>query len=603
MKTIYQFICAICVICGFCACEDFLDTDNLTMKDTSNFPVNETDAFQMVNGIYSVMNRNLADPEEDPFFIFDIASDDRLGGGSQSNIGAQGVDRLMNAYVDWMKPLWQQRYAGINRANNALETIDNVKEWSSPDKKNQLLCEIYFLRAWYYFNLAQVFNGVPLVLSTEPQNLPRSSADEVYAQIASDLKASIEAGPSTKYPEFGIGRVSKWAAEGMMARVWLFYTGFYGKSELPLVEGGSISKSQVVSWLEDCIQNSGYGLVSDQRNLWPYTNPYTAKDYPYTNEPIIVKTIVKTAAGTDSITGYKIKDGINWETDENIESMFAIKMSNKPGWSADSQLRHNRIVEFYNPRKTTEAAFPFSVQGYSNGPVCWKLWTDWAEDPDYAGDYRRVGSICKRADEIPGYKGDPAKEVENTDLLAKKYIGCEAWNEDHSGRYLSYGYYYGSENNRQTGLTQSLVWLRFADVLLMHSELTDGKTIYNGKSGLNAVRQRAGLGDLPYSLTLLKKERRYELCFEALRWNDLRRWGDVQELVKNQAGNPILNEGNPGEYAFTNDFMQRYNETGGGFFKIPEDQVILSEGVLEQNPGWGDGTNWTKGDLPYFKKK
>ncbi|MEE3446109.1 MAG: RagB/SusD family nutrient uptake outer membrane protein, partial [Prevotella sp.] len=170
------------------SCEDFLDTDNLTKKDTSNFPINETDAIQMVNGIYSVMNRNLADPEEDPFFIFDIASDDRLGGGSQSNIGAQGVDRLMNAYVDWMKPLWQQRYAGINRANNALETIDKVTEWSSPEKKNQLLCEIYFLRAFYYFNLAQVFNGVPLVLSTEAKNLPKSSPDEVYAQIASDLK-------------------------------------------------------------------------------------------------------------------------------------------------------------------------------------------------------------------------------------------------------------------------------------------------------------------------------------------------------------------------------------------------------------------------------
>ena len=597
MKTIYQLICAICVIFGFCACEDFLDTDNLTMKDTSNFPVNETDAIQMVNGIYSVMNRNLADPEEDPFFIFDIASDDRLGGGSQSNIGAQGVDRLMNSYVDWMKPLWQQRYAGINRANNALETIDKVTEWSSPDKKNQLLCEIYFLRGWYFFNLAQVFNGVPLVLSTEPQNLPKATPDEVYAQIASDMKKAIELGSATPYPSFGDGRVSKWAAEGMMARVWLFYTGFYSKSELPLPteEGGSISKDQVISWLEDCIQHSGYGLVSDQRNLWPYTNPYTAKDYPYTNEPIIVKT----AAGTDSITGYKIKDGINWETDENKENMFAIKMSNKPGWSADAQLRHNRIVEFYGLRKTTEAAFPFSVQGYSNGPVCEKLWTDWAADPDYAGDYRRVGSICDRAVEIPDYKGDPSKEVENTNLLAKKYIGCEAWNEDHSSRYLSYGYYYGSENNRQTGLTQSLVWLRFADVLLMHSELTNGKVIYNGKSGMNAVRQRAKLHDIPYSLQNLKKERRYELCFEALRWNDLRRWGDVQEKVKNQVGNHILNQGIPGEYAFTNDFMKRYTDTGGGFFKIPEDQVTLSEGVLEQNPGWGDGTNWVKGDLPY----
>ncbi len=575
-KKIKYIIASLFCVMLFAACDDFLDTDNLTMKDTSNFPLNETDAFQMVNGIYAVMNRNLADPEEDPFFIFDIASDDRLGGGSQSNIGAQGVDRLMNAYVDWMKPLWQQRYAGINRANNALESIDNVTNWTSETTKKQYLCEIYFLRAWYYFNLAQVFNGVPLVLSTVPQNLPRSTADEVYAQIASDLKNAIEIGPSTKYPDFGEGRVSKWAAEGMMARVWLFYTGFYQKSELPLAEGGSVSKSQVVAWLEDCIQNSGFGLVSDQRNLWPYTNPYTAKDYLYDQE-----------------------NNLNWETDENKESMFAIKMSNKAGWSADDHLRHNRIVEFYGLRKTNESAFPFSVQGYSNGPVCERLWTDWAEDPDYAGDYRRVGSICDRAVEIPNYPGDKAKEVENTNLLAKKYIGCEAYNEDHSGRYLSYAYYYGSENNRQSGLTQSLVWLRFADVLLMHAELSDGKVIYNGKNGVNAVRQRAGLGDIPYSLANLKKERRYELCFEALRWNDLRRWGDVAEKVKNQVGNKILNQGIAGEYAFTNDFMQRYKDTGGGFFKIPEDQVTLSEGVLEQNPGWGDGTNWAKGDLPY----
>ena len=578
-KNIFYLIAASLCVMFLSGCDDFLDTQNLTKKDTSNFPVNETDAIQMVNGIYSVMNRNLADPEEDPFFIFDIASDDRLGGGSQSNIGAQGVDRLMNSYVNWMNPCWSNRYKGINRANSALETIDNVTEWSSPAKKEQLLCEIYFLRSWYYFNLAQVFNGVPLVLSTEPQNLPRSTPDEVYAQIASDMKAAIDHGPSTRYPEFGDGRVSKWTAEAMMARIWLFYTGFYKKNELPLAEGGSISKSQVVTWLEDCIQNSGYGLVSDQRNLWPYTNPYTKPDYPYAKD-----------------------NDLNWETDENKENMFAVKMSNKGGWSADGQLRHNRIVEFYSLRKTNATAFPFSVQGYSNGPVCEKLWTDWAADPDYAGDYRRVGSICDRLVEIPDYPGDKAKEVENTNLLAKKYIGVEAWNEDHSSRYLSYGYYYGSENNRQTGLTQSLVWLRFADVLLMHSELTDGKPIYNGKSGLNAVRQRAGLKDVGYSLAALKKERRYELCFEAIRWNDLRRWGDVAEIVKNQEGNKILNEQGTGTYHFKQDFMQRYNDTQGGFFKIPEDQVTLSEGVLEQNPGWGDGTTWAKGDLPYSYK-
>jgi hypothetical protein len=212
-----------------------------------------------------------------------------------------------------------------------------------------------------------------------------------------------------------------------------------------------------------------------------------------------------------------------------------------------------------------------------------------------------VGSICDRLVEIPDYPGDKAKEVENTNLLAKKYIGCEAYNEDHSSRYLSYAYYYGSPNNRQTGLTQAIIWLRFADVLLMHSELTDGAVVYNGKSGLNAVRQRANLPDIAYSLQALKKERRYELCFEAIRWNDLRRWGDVQEIQNNQAGNKVLNEKYEGEFQWTVSFMDRYNATGG-FFKIPEDQVTLSEGVLEQNPGWGDGTNFAKGDLPYFKK-
>jgi len=57
-----------------------------------------------------------------------------------------------------------------------------------------------------------------------------------------------------------------------MARAFLFYTGFYGKSTMPVSGGGEVTKQQVISYLEDCINNSGHSLVSDQRNLWPYTN-------------------------------------------------------------------------------------------------------------------------------------------------------------------------------------------------------------------------------------------------------------------------------------------------------------------------------------------
>lgn len=575
-KNFLYIIAAAACLLLIGGCDDFLDTQSLTKKNTSNFPINETDAIQMVNGIYGVMNSNIKNITEDPFMLFDLASDDRLGGGSQSNTPAQAADRLMNSSISWLEPCWKYRYMGINRANSALATMDNVQSWSSDKMKGQLLCEAYFLRAFYYFNLAQVFGSVPLVLTTDPVNLPKSTPDEIYAQIASDLKAAIANGPSTKYPDFGEGRVSRWAAEGLMARVWLFYTGFYKKSDLPLAEGGSVTKDQVVAWLEDCIQNSGFGLVSDQRNLWPYSNQWTAPDYPYASE-----------------------NGLKWETNENKEIMFAVKMGNAGYSDSHDEMRFNRLPEYYGLRKTSEAAFPFNTQGYSNGPVCETLWTDWGADPDYAGDVRRVGSICDRRVELPNYKGDSAKEVENTFLLGKKYVGCGAYDHTTGTLYVAFSYFYGGKNSKQEGQMQSLVWLRFADVLLMHSELTDGKVIYNGKSGLNAVRARAGLGDKAYSLDLLKKERRYELCCEAIRWNDLRRWGNVSEIVKNQVGNTITNEKATGTYAFTVDFMKRYEETQGGFFKIPDSQVTLSEGVLEQNPGWGEGTDWARGDLPY----
>ena len=582
MKKI-TYICSL-AIGAMClvGCEDFLDTESLTKKNTGNFPKTEVDAQQMVAGIYTVMNNNLEYPESDPFFIFDLASDDRLGGGSQSNIGAQACDRLMCNKKDELLNLWDKRYQGIFRANNAIETMDNVSSWSSDEAKNQLLGEAYFLRAFYYFNLVQVFGEAPLRLKTAPENLPKSSADVIYAQIASDLKKAIEIFPAKRYPDFGEGKASKWAAEGMMARVWLFYTGFYNKTSLPLVDGGSVTKDQVVAWLADCITNSGHSLVTDQRNLWPYTNPFTARSYPYAHD-----------------------NGLVWETDENPESMFAVKMSNKGSFTAGEQ-RHNRIVEFYNPRKAGASSFPFNATGYSNGPVCETLWTDWAADPDYAGDYRREGSICKRAVEIPSYAGDAAKEVENTDLLCKKYLGCGAYSADSTTLYESYAMRYGGPNNKQTGLTQSLGWLRFADVLLMHSELTDGAVIIGGKSGLNAVRARAGLPDVAYSFDNLVKERRYELCCEALRWNDLRRWDMVSVIVTNQEGNNILNQGVAGTYQWSapGHFMARYAATGGGFFKIPESEIVLSEGVLTQNAGWEEGSNsdWAKGDLPYYKK-
>jgi hypothetical protein len=572
MKYVYLFITCFLF---FSSCESFLDSENLTKKDTSNFPSSQSDAIQMITGIYSTMNNAIQNPEDNPFYVYEMAGDDRLGGGSTSNRGAQSTDRLLNNKVSMFENIWTVRYSGIFRANSAIETMDNVKTWTTAGKKEQLLGEAHFLRAYFYFDLAQLFGSVPLILKTETQNLPKSTADVLYAQITYDLITAIKYFPATKYPDFELGHATKWAAEALLARVYLFYSGFYSKTNLPIANSDkTIGKSDVVTYLEDCVNNSGHALIPDQRNLWPYSNSHTAPYYSYAKDK-----------------------NLAWAGDNNIECLFSLCFSNTTVASSTdhpySSGYSNRIVEFFNLRKAGNAAsYPFVPTGYSNGPASYKLWTDWAADPNYKGDYRREGSICDKAVEMPGYTGDKTKEVENTGLVSKKYLGCGAY-DDSKTLYQSYAYFYGGQNDKQLGLTQSLILIRFADVLLMHSELT------NTNTGLNKVRKRANLPEVAYSLDNLKKERHYELCFEALRWNDLRRWGDVQQIVTNQTGQPILNRGKADTFKFdsTLDFMTRYNATKG-FWKIPDSQITLSEGVLEQNAGWDESSSdWTT--LPY----
>ncbi|HPS25671.1 MAG TPA: RagB/SusD family nutrient uptake outer membrane protein, partial [Bacteroidales bacterium] len=139
-KLIYIIAASIFLFAG---CENFLDTESYTKKNTSNFPATQADAEQMITGIYATMNDLIANPESHPFFIYEMAGDDRFGGGSTSNRGSQSMDRLMNAGVSFLEQLWKVRYSGIFRANNAIETMDNVKGWVSEGKREQLLGEAY----------------------------------------------------------------------------------------------------------------------------------------------------------------------------------------------------------------------------------------------------------------------------------------------------------------------------------------------------------------------------------------------------------------------------------------------------------------------------
>lgn len=558
MKKILLFLLAIGLLSS---CEKFLDTESFDKKNTGNFPVTVADANSMLTGIYSSLNAAISDAQHSHFYMAELASDDRFGGGGENDRDMQGLDHLMNTQPDRFLSFWSARYQGIFRANMALESIDNITGWTNEAQKQQLLGEVYFLRALYYFELSQLFGEVPLLTTTLVTNVPKASAEETYGVITEDLKTAIEIMPSSPYSSIASGHATKWAAQALLARVFLFYTGYYNQTELPLASGGAVTKTEVVRWLEECISDSGHDLVEDFRNLWPYSNVFTKEDYPYAQD-----------------------NNLNYAGDGHKETVFAVKFGTLVDWGNDYMLGYSNQMNLHFSLRSNNGqagTFPFG-QGWGAGPVNSSLWNAWRQaEPT---DIRRTGSIINVEADLDSYIYGADNQMEETGFWQKKYIAVTAFDE---GELIpSYAILAdAAQADYQLAHTQDLVLIRFADVLLMHSELTESDL------NLNRVRARAELPEINYSLAALKRERRWELAFEGLRYFDLMRWQDAADALALQEGVAIKNKGIDTQMrAFGGGYRSRFEATGG-FWPIPTSQIALSDGVLTQNKGWGESTH------------
>ena len=575
----------------FAGCEKFLDTVSYTERNTSNFPASEEDARQLVTGIYATLNLDLRDFAGTGYIMqANLCSDDCYGGGGMDDSETQAWDHLMYNDIDHQADFWTNCYSGIGRANMAISALDKVED---EDLRNQLLGEAYILRSWFYFELAQMFEIVPLV-TTVPESVADAaeypalaSVEELYGFIAASLKIACDNMPSTPYGSIitGRGHVNRWVAEGLLARVYLFYTGFYSDKEgksittLPLMDletntlsSETIDKNYVVAKLEDCIKNSGYSLVPDFRCLWTYSNKATKSDYPFMADC-----------------------AESWYMDaHNPEQMFHIN-------AAKSSHKYNYLNYYCGIRTFNsgdyKGVFPMS-RGYGFATVNPDLWNNWDEN-----DIRRKGSIWSVWEEAPdfdSYQFGAESQMEETGLWQKKIHSPACYiNGKWAFEFTSTSDYYGADKDLgRKKSTSDFTLLRFADVLLMHAELTDGKAIYNGMDGMNAVRARAKLPQIAYSVDALRQERRHELAFEAIRLGDMRRYGKAYCIaaLESQLGGRIWNTGNETRMKDQGPGYKARYEATWGFRPYPQMEISLSNGVLTQRPGWDSAsalyTSW-----------
>ena len=599
-KIILILISCILAIVSCDKIDSLLDTKNYQKADTSSFPQTEKDAEQLVNSAYSTMH-SLYTGSIFRINLFRrmIASDDYYGGGSTSSKETTAADRLLAPSMDEDNSPWKSYYNGLFRCNFALEAISAMEDDKfTGDNKDWFLGQVHFMRAFWLWELAERYETFPLTLSTEVENMPKAEVDDIYKAIADDLVEAIKLIPA----KYGYsrdnnlaGRATKYAAEALMGRVWLFYTGFYKKSEM-----AGITKSQVISYLEDCANTSvsKFDLENDQREIWPYTNTYSSG--------------VEYGADFDTYVNH---EGLRWVGNHSKETVWGVHFSLTGN-------AYNRLPEWIGMRNSAQRpnadSYPWAAGSNGNASVNPIMLKEWYTDPDYGPtDKRFYGSVIaiRNANEVykdwfadgyvelPRFKGHDSKEIERTLFYSKKYqaVGCYSDGAKSSLLNNFFNAVNGAvSNNPKSGNKNDAIYIRFADVLLMLDELKETTT------GMNRLRARAGLAPYSgYTFERLQKERRYELMFEGMRFNDLRRWypekaGEI--IQKNQDGGYIEFKGTPTTYQELpgRSFSQRYALTRG-FWMIPQEQIGLQEGMLTQNKGFEDQDNYlfVDGDLPY----
>lgn len=492
MNNVLKIYAVIIMVLASSCSEDFLDRKPKGLLTYDTFFQTEEHAIQATNAVYN--NFRSWEYTGLPYLgATDIISDDADKGSTANDaLYLLDVDDFhADATNTVYSSMWKGHYQTIFRANLAIENIPKIE--MSDALKQRLIAESRFLRAFCYFRLFQWFGPLPIVTNQlqeeEYFTQKRIAAPEVIAFLEKELTEAINFLPEkSKYSNADLGRVTKGAARGILAKVFML-------------------KKDYAKALEQC----DVIINSNEYDLHPSYNELFMLKGEQSKESIFE---IATVALQASIAGpgaspYNMVQGVRGVP--NLGWGF-----NKPS---------DDLIKTYE-----------------------------------AGDPRRQATILYVGEILPD---GSAKVEDNVDILDERY-NQKAWVPNHPGL--------------QDNGPGNIRLLRYADVLLLgaeaNNELGNAATALNL---LNQIRKRAR-GSNTFILKdvtttdksalreAIRKERRVELAMEQQRWFDLLRYGNAGETMRK------LNKA----------FVDNKHE----LFPIPQTEIDLSAGNLDQNKGW-----------------
>lgn len=575
MKTIYQAICAICMISGLWSCSDFLDehTPQGTLSDEQVKDPSNAEA--MVVSAYAIFTTAEDINSSFSMWNFDVRSDDAYKGGSGTSDGdvfhqlevQQGV-----LTTNWnINDMWVRLYNSLSRVNSAIALLRATDD--SYAMKQQRLAEMKFLRAYGHFLLKRLYKNIPFVvnenLTYDEYNELSNRAytnDEGWQLIIDDLMEAYNTLPQTQADK---GRPTKASAAAFLAKVYLYKA--YRQDDANSNQVTSISQQDLEKVIEYTSPSlyTNYGLESDIHNNFRPEDQYEN--------------------GKESLWAiqYSRNDG---STYGNLNWSYGLIPPNIPGATDGG-------CDFYKPSQNLVNAYRTGADGL---PL---LDTFNQKDYDKASDNADPRLFLTIG--IPGlpYMFNKNYMMEETSIWSRSnglygYNVSLKQNVDPAliDSYLIKGSYWASSMNR--------IVFRYADVLLERAEAY----AQLGQSDeaiklVNQIRSRAAsstqmIGNYQnaygvkmyisnykgsYSkedaVKIVKMERRLELGMECERFFDLVRWGDAATVLNKYYAEEIDNCAIYSGAHFTANKDE--------YLPIPFSQISASNGHYTQNIG-----NW-----------
>lgn len=216
------------------------------------------------NGLHSVMYYEWA--------LTELRSDNtrmHLTGSTSSNskLVEQLDQGVINAEHAWVSDYWNSAYSTIARCNNVLGYLGKA---TTAENRNRFEGEALFLRSLQYFNLVRlwgpVFKVTEKISNEEARNMQRSSTEEIYDLIESDLRHIIDDSLlPAQQNDADLGRADMTAAKALLAKV---YATRYNPGDAKYREAGDLCL--------EVLRSPSVGNPSSATDLVAYTDIFSS---------------------------------------------------------------------------------------------------------------------------------------------------------------------------------------------------------------------------------------------------------------------------------------------------------------------------------------